>query len=85
MLPIVFFVIGLQIKNEQLNLYPSLQEKVKDENEYKKILSELVEYSLISLGENSINIHPLTQEVVRKSIKTNERDELYRILCEDNP
>lgn len=62
-------------KNEQLNLYPSLQEKVKDENEYKKILSELVEYSLISLGENSINIHPLTQEVVRKSIKTNERDE----------
>lgn len=68
-----------------MNLYPSLQEKVKDENEYKKILSELVEYSLISLGENSINIHPLTQEVVRKSIKTNERDELYRILCEDNP
>lgn len=67
-------------KNKQLSLFPLLQKKVNNEREYEKILSELTEYSLISLIGNNINIHPLTQEVIRKSLNTSEREE-YVASC----
>ena len=55
--------------SEQLNFYYPLQEKLKDENEYKKILYELAEYSLVRIENEKISIHRLLQEIIRKNSK----------------
>jgi tetratricopeptide (TPR) repeat protein len=55
--------------SEQLSFHSSLQEKVKNENEYKKILYELAEYSLVRIENEKINIHRLLQEIIRKNSK----------------
>jgi tetratricopeptide (TPR) repeat protein len=62
--------------NKQLKSYsPSLQEKIKNNEEYKKILNELAEYSLVRIEDNKISIHRLTQEVVKKSLKDKDDNE----------
>jgi len=58
--------------SEQLHLYPSLQGKIKNEEEYKKILDELADYSLVRLENDKISIHRLTQEAIKNSLKNEE-------------
>lgn len=55
-----------------LKQHPDLCAKVQDTDELKKMIGELVSYSLVHENNGSINIHRLTQAVVRNMVQDNE-------------
>ena len=63
--------------SESLKEYTSIYEKIKDVDDLKAIINELESYSLIRVNEDIINMHRLTQTVVRKMLK----EEIYAKMC----
>ena len=58
----------------------SLQEAVSNKREFNKVITELTKYSLVDCKDNVINIHRLVQEVIRDSLKEEEKTK-WRNYC----
>lgn len=67
----------LRESHTNLQLYPELCKKLKSVDKSKKMVGELASYSLIREDNGKINIHRLTQTVVRKVLK----DDVWLEVC----